>query len=314
MSATLQLYILCYNRAGLAREAIRSALAQTDRQYELVISDNSTDDETQAMVAAEFPQLDYRRRVPSLKALDHFNLCLAEASADHVCLFHDDDLLAPRWVERVREVIAAHPAAAAIGVNARIAEEGRPTRLSFQSSGATHEVRDPRQLAAHYFGRYQLGIAPFPGYVYARARIGGLRFDPAEGKYSDVMWLLRVVERGPLVWVAEPLMTYRLHASNDSRSESIGDRLHLLAYFKRRRSAVGAGLIEDYRFFIYKKALALDAGQWRALSPARRQTMKSFLQRYRCRRIGRIDQHVALLRRARVRAVQRFASQSSEDA
>ena len=308
MSATLQVYILCYNRAELAREAIRSALAQTNPCDALVISDNSTDDETQAMVAAEFPQLDYRRRVPSLKALDHFNLCLAEAWADHVCLFHDDDLMAPRFVERVRATVAAHPSAAAVGVNAHVAEEGRPARLSFQAKGATHLVRGPRQLAAHYFGRYQLGIAPFPGYVYARARIEGLRFDPAEGKYSDVMWLLRVVERGPMVWLGEPLMTYRLHASNDSRSESIGDRLHLLAYFKRRRSTVGAHLIDDYRFFLYKKALELDARQLRTLSPARRQTMKSFLQRYRCRRIGRIDQHAALMRRTQVRVMQRLAA------
>jgi glycosyltransferase involved in cell wall biosynthesis len=307
VSATLQLYILCYNRAELARQAIQSALAQTDQRFRLVISDNSTDGKTKAMVAAEFPRLEYRLREPHLKALDHFNLCLAEADASHVCLFHDDDLLAPGYVERVLGAIVRHPQAAAIGVNAWIAEEGRPQRLSFSTNGAEHLVRDAGQLAAHYFSRYQIGIAPFPGYVYARASVRGLRFDPAEGKYSDVSWLLRVVERGAMVWIVEPLMTYRLHATNDSRHESIGDRLRLLAYFKRRRSTVGPVLVEDFRFFIYKKALQLDQAQQKPLPPARRETMKGYLKRYRCRRIGRVDQHLALLRRTWTRLAQRFS-------
>ena len=306
MSATLQLYILCYNRADLARQAIQSALAQTDKRFQLVISDNSTDGKTQAMVTVEFPQVDYRLRVPHLKALDHFNLCLDEATASHVCLFHDDDLLSPRYVERVLVAMGHHPEAAAIGVNAWIAEDGRPPRLSFSTTGDEHRVRNIGQLAAHYFSRYQIGIAPFPGYVYARASIEGLRFDPAEGKYSDVSWLLRVVERGSMVWIVEPLMTYRLHATNDSRHESIGDRLRLLAYFKSRQAAVGPALVEDFRFFIYKKALELDRNELLRLPAARRETMKGYLKRYRCRRVGRFDQHLALLRRTGVRIAKRL--------
>ncbi|MCR5883072.1 glycosyltransferase family 2 protein [Rhizobacter sp. J219] len=310
MSATLQLYILCYNRAELARQAIQSALAQTEKRFQLVISDNSTDGKTKAMVEAEFPHVDYRFRDPHLKALDHFNLCLAEATADHVCLFHDDDLLAPRYVERVLAAVARHPGVAAIGVNAWIAEEGRPERLSFSTRGAEHPVRDAAQLASHYFARYQIGIAPFPGYVYARASVDGLRFDPAEGKYSDVMWLLRVVERGGMVWVVEPLMTYRLHAANDSRQESIGDRLRLMAYFKRHEPIVGGNLLEDFRFFVYKKALELDRARLRTLPPTRRETMMGYLKRYRCRRMGRFDQHLALLRRTRLRIAQRLGGSS----
>lgn len=306
MSATLQLYILCYNRAELARQAIQSALAQTDQRFRLVISDNSTDGKTKAMAEAEFPQVEYRLREPHLKVLDHLNLCLAEADTSHVCLFHDDDLLESTFVGRVLQAVARHPHAAAIGVNAWIAEDGRPRRRSFNTGGTEHLVRDAGHLASHYFSRYQIGIAPFPGYVYARACVKGLQFDPAGGKYSDVSWLLRVVDRGPMVWIVEPLMTYRLHAANDSRHESIGDRLRLLAYFKRHQATVGRALVEDFRFFIYKKALELDRSHVRALPAARREAMKGYLKRYRCRRVGRFDQHLALLRQTKVRIVRRL--------
>jgi glycosyltransferase involved in cell wall biosynthesis len=298
MSATLQLYILCYNRAELARQAIQSALAQTDKRFQLVVSDNSTDGKTKAMVAAEFPQVTYRLRQPHLPVLDHLNHCLQEATAEHLCLFHDDDILAPSFVAQVMQVVSAHPHAAAIGVNAWIAEDGKPRRRSFEAKGPTHLVRDAQQLATHYFGRHQFGIAPFPGYVYSRAWLAGLRFDPRGGKYSDVSWLLRVVERAPLVWIVEPQMTYRLHSTNDSRHESIGDRLRLLAYFKQRRSTVGAALVEDFRFFIYKKALERERQRLLVLPPIRRDRMIGYLKRYRCRRIARFDQHLALLGRA----------------
>jgi glycosyltransferase involved in cell wall biosynthesis len=303
VAASLQLYILCYNRAALARQAIQSALRQTG-PFRLVISDNSTDDETQAMVAAEFPELDYRRRVPHLKALDHFNLCLGEASSDYICLFHDDDVLSPHYVEHVLAATAAYPEAAAIGVNAWIDEEGQPPKLSFRAAGNHRRVTDAAQLAAHYFSRHQLGIAPFPGYVYARSRIAGLRFDQANGKYSDVSWLLRVADRGGLVWLVEPLMTYRLHASNDSRSESIGDRLKLLAYFKRNMATVGSGVTGDLRFLIYKKALELDRQGLRSLPPRRRERLQRALGRLRRHRVLRLDHHAALLRKAAVRIVE----------
>jgi len=223
-----------------------------------------------------------------------------------VCLFHDDDLLSPRHVECVLETIDRFPGVAAVATNAWIAEEGKPPHLSFTAIGRTHVVRDARQLATHYFSRYQLGIAPFPGYVYSKAHLGDMRFERTRGKYSDVSWLLRVADRGGVAWIVEPLMTYRLHATNDSRQESIGDRLKLLGYFKTRESTVGAGLIEDFRFFIYKKALELDRQHLQVLSPSRRKTMTAYLKRYRCRRVLRIDQHVALLQQTKVRLARRF--------
>lgn len=299
--STLQIFILCYNRPDFARQSIGSALAQTDKDFELIVSDNSTDGAVRAMVTAEFPQVNYRFRDPHLKALDHFNLCLSEATAEHVCLFHDDDLLAADFVDGVKDAIAHHPKAAAIGVNAWIAEDGRAPKLSFRSVGAFHRVDDASSLAAHYFSRHQLGIAPFPGYVYAKSRIEGLRFDQANGKYSDVSWLLRVADRGGLVWVVRPLMTYRLHASNDSRAESIGDRLKLLGYFKRHAASVGPGVIEDFRFFIYKKAIDLDRQTLRELPPGRRARLQRALARLRRRRLLRLDHHAALLRKTAVK-------------
>jgi len=303
---SLQLFILCFNRPDFARQAIQSAMRQTDNRFAIVISDNSTEDSVDSLVRSEFPDLEYRRRTGILSVFDHLNQCLTEATADYVCLFHDDDLLSPRYTECILDAIGQYPDAAAISTNAWIALDGKPPHLSFKTTGETHFVHDARQLAAHYFSRHQPGIAPFPGYVYSTARVGDLRFDPAGGKYSDVSWLLRVADRGSFVWIVEPLMTTRMHASNDSRQESIGDRLKLFAFFKKHESTLGHGLIEDFRFFLYKKMLELDRKNLLVLSPSRRTTVQAYLTRYRCLRFSRLDHHRFLLQKAKVRFVQRF--------
>lgn len=309
---SLQLFVLCRNRPDFARQAIQSAARQTVNRFELVISDNSTDNSVESLVRSEFPRLEYRRRTNNLSVFDHLNQCLNEATADYVCLFHDDDLLSPRYTECIVDAIGQFPDAAAIGTNAWIVEDGRPPQLSFKTMGKTHFVRDSRQLAEHYFSRHQPGIAPFPGYVYSKARIGVLRFDPAGGKYSDVSWLLRVAETGGIVWIVEPLMTTRMHSSNDSRQESIGDRLKLFAFFKKHVSTLGRGLIEDFRFFLYKKILELDRKSLLALSSSRRRTIQGYVTRYRCLRFSRLDHHRFLLQKAKVRIGRRICPATFE--
>lgn len=301
---SLQLFVLCRNRPDFARQAIQSAMRQTVNRFEIVISDNSTDNSVESLVRSEFPELEYRRRTNSLRVFDHLNQCLNEATGDYVCLFHDDDLLNPRYAEGISETIARFPDAVAIGVNAWVSEKGKPPYLSLRTTGKTHLVRGPRQLAAHYFSRHQPGFTPFPGYVYSTARVGELRFEPAGGKYADVSWLLRVAERGSIVWIVEPLMTTRMHASNDSRLESIGDRLKLFAFFKKHEATLGPGLIEDFRFFLYKKVLELHRKHDLKLSPSRRRTLRAYMTKYRIRRFRRLDHHRALLRKANVRLVQ----------
>jgi glycosyltransferase involved in cell wall biosynthesis len=307
----LDLFILCYNRPDFAREAIRSALAQSDPRFRLIVSDNSTGDAVKNMVAADFPQVEYRFRDPHLDALTHFNRCLDESTAPLVCLFHDDDLLDSRFVGRVVETAARFPHAVAFGVNAWVAQDDKPLKRSFDTAGPFHGIDDAKDVARHYFSRYQPGIAPLPGYVYVRAVMGETRFDLSGGKYSDVSWLTRLAMRGPLVWIAEPLMTYRVHESSDGQTESVRDRLRLFGFFKRHAQMLGPGLIDDYRFFFYKKLIDMHSRQAHPLPPRRRATLAAFMTGYRRRRWGRIDHHGALLRRTWVRMAGRLASRGA---
>ncbi|HEY6093501.1 MAG TPA: glycosyltransferase family A protein [Gallionellaceae bacterium] len=293
---TLTIYILCHNRPDDAREAIRSVLAQTDQNFQLIVSDNSSNDEVQHMVQREFPQIGYVRRVPMAPALTHFNLCIAETQDDYFCLFHDDDLMASEFVGQFRECARRFPQAVAIGCNAQIERMGQlEGKHSFLSYGSCEVIADARRLALRYFGRSQSGIAPFPGYVYNRRRMGDVLIPIEGGKYADVTWLLTQARRGPVVWINQPLMTYRLHASNDSNTESRRDRLRFLGYLKQNLATLGKGVLADYRCsFVYKRI----RNEAQPGHPERLRLATRFLKHYRWARYTRADTYTAVFKRA----------------
>jgi glycosyltransferase involved in cell wall biosynthesis len=296
--STFSIFVLCHNRPDYARQTLRSILEQTDRDFRLIVSDNSSNDEVERMVKAEFPHLDYRRRVPMLFHIAHFNRCIDEAEGEYFCLFHDDDLMHPDFIKRMKQELALHPQVVACGCNARLETMGRmEQRTSFRALGELEKIGSARDLGQRYFARAQSGIAPFPGYVYRRSAVSELRLEVEGGKYTDVTWLLRLAMKGPLVWLNEPLMTYRIHGGNDGKVESPRDRLRFLRFMKRHQSELGRDLLADYRAsFIYKPMVSSD-------STARRKIARRFLKRYSWSRYLYPSLYAALFRRAIIKRI-----------
>lgn len=292
----ISIILLCHNRPDDARKAIRSILAQTDQNFDLTISDNSSNDEVAHMVAGEFAALNYVRRNPMLPAPEHFNRCMDEVQTDYFCLFHDDDVMGPDYIARFHSAINAFPQAIAIGCNALIESfgqlEAKPSFLSYQTAETIYSARE---LAKRYFSRAQSGIAPFPSYVYCKRLVDPIRILLDGGKYADVTWLLQLCMKSPIIWLNQALMTYRIHASNDGATESRRDRLKFLGFLKRNRTLFGNALLEDYRCsFIYKPLIK----SAQARHPARSRIAKIFVDSYRWTRYGRLETYHDLIKRA----------------
>jgi len=295
----LTIYILCHNRPDYARQAISSVLGQTSPEYNLVISDNSSNDEVEHMVKTEFSDIHYIRRPPMIKALEHFNCCIAEVRSEYFCLFHDDDVMSSDFVEVMGKSLHSYPGAIAIGCNANMEKFGKlEQRTCFRSFRKYEQITTPKDLARRYFSRAQSGFAPFPGYIYNRLLVGDTRLPAEGGKYADVTWLLRLANKGKIVWINRPLMTYRLHGENDGIIESMRDRLRFLGYLKQNIEIFGTGLLKDYRCgFIYKKIVKTTKGT----HPDRYGVAVSFLNHYRWSRYIRPDYYKALSVRALVK-------------
>lgn len=299
---SLTVFILCHNRPDDARRAVESVLSQSDAAFELIVSDNSSNDSVSQMMAEHFPQVRCRRRSPVLPALEHFNQCIDEVQTDLFCLFHDDDLMAPHFVAEMRRLAELHSDAIAIGCNAWIETLGvRETHPSFAALRPVSRIARPDELASRYFSRSQNGIAPFPGYVYSQRLVGATRLMAQGGKYADVSWLLQLCQQGPFIWTREPLMTYRMHGGNDGNVESRRDRLRFLAYLKARQSVLNREILRDYRCSFIYKPLQKSA---RSNQPWRLEVAGRFLRSYHWHRYASWRTYRFILTRLFIRTFQ----------
>ena len=65
-------------------------------------------------------------------------------------------------------------------------------------------------------------------------KISGLQFDSKNGgKYSDVSFLVELISAGPILWISEPLIKYRIHSTNDSANVSFVDLIKISLFFVR---------------------------------------------------------------------------------
>jgi glycosyltransferase involved in cell wall biosynthesis len=95
------------NRPTLLGYAIRSALAQTGDDFEVVVSDNSTDHQTRnAVQQLRHPRLRYTMPPsPLARMSDSWEFAVQQARGRHVTFLCDDDALSPCLLDRLRTVL-----------------------------------------------------------------------------------------------------------------------------------------------------------------------------------------------------------------
>lgn len=298
---TLTIFILCRDRPEFARLSIQSVIEQSCQKFSLIVSDHSTNNAVETMMKQDFPDVRYIRRPVTLKHLEHFNICIEQATADYYCLFHDDDVMHPNFVECMLKFIEANEGAAAYACNAYVETNGKiEPRLSFLSKNKYEVIDSPQNLAERYFSANQSGIAPNPSYIYSRNLVGDQFFVVDGGKYADVTLLLDILQRGKILWLNKALMTYRIHGGNLGSAESAPDRLRFLGYLKKHRKLFGEDLLRDYRYsFIYKKI----AKNTQNLGKKKLEVGSNFLKIYVFYRFSRLRTYKILLNRALIKLV-----------
>jgi glycosyltransferase involved in cell wall biosynthesis len=106
-----------YNGERFLGEAIESVLAQTHRDFELVIVDDGSTDATPA-IAHSYTAKDSRIRVVAQENRGHSgaaNRCLAEASCEWIARMDADDIFLPRKLEMQIAVLEANPRIRVLG-------------------------------------------------------------------------------------------------------------------------------------------------------------------------------------------------------
>jgi len=101
-----------YNGESYLREALDSFLAQTFRDFELIISDNASTDATQR-ICLEYARKDqrirYRRNPTNIGAARNFNLLFQLSLGEYFKWAAHDDICAPDYLSRCVDILDNHP-------------------------------------------------------------------------------------------------------------------------------------------------------------------------------------------------------------
>jgi glycosyltransferase involved in cell wall biosynthesis len=245
----IQVFLATYNRPHLIEKVIDSILNQTFDSFELVVSDNSINDDTRVIIQNKYAEkVRYIQRVPSNP--DHFNLLLGEVASDYFMMFHDDDTMLPDMIKELYNIIKQNEKIVAVGANAYLSINGRPTKkMVFQCSGENMILDSRDAVIKQYLTRY--GIVPFPSYLYRKIVSEFFRFDTSHGgKHCDAAFIMDIADKGSVVILNKPLMNYAIHKGQDSQNHLFLHRIKLINYITKTSSFSQKNmLIKEYRVY-----------------------------------------------------------------
>ena len=218
-----------YGRSELLSPALESVLQLQDPRWQLLISDDGSDADTQAFIKSwidsqnDDARVRWVRRPQNLGLFKNLNRAIEESPSEWVLLLCSDDLLMPHALGRIHEMRGRWPNAGLIlssfeSINA----DGRPK----PADSAWHHDQVSRETALVPPERFvpallQLGSlnGNLTGMVFSRShwREAG-PFLENWRHAADWEWLLRASERRPLVLNRVPIAQVRTHASQLSNS------------------------------------------------------------------------------------------------
>lgn len=203
MKPHISVVIPTYNRAGFVAGALESVLAQTEDDYEVIVVDDGSTDNTQDVLKPYMDKIRYVRQnnagVSSAR-----NTGIQEAKGQWIAFLDSDDLWLPAKLNVHSAFIAAHPSVCLHVTNVLLQRDHLGTVDWFAHSGFSRVCPDERVIdrplalyLRHRFAWIQTAI------VRASAIKKTGFFDCKLDVYEDFDFLCRCAMSGP--WGVTPL-------------------------------------------------------------------------------------------------------------
>lgn len=199
-----------YNSARYLDAAIESVLTQEFTDYELVICDNASTDETPELCRRYDDQcVRYVRFDQLVGQAANWNRCLTLAEGEYVVLLHADDVLLPAFLRRAADLLDVHEEVGLVHCAVQhIDQSGAPLHLQKLCE------EDQVDAGGELLHRLLLeGCVVNPAGVMVRRGV----YESVGSFTEEIVWgvdwhmWLRIALGWPVAYLAEPLALYRQH-------------------------------------------------------------------------------------------------------
>jgi glycosyltransferase involved in cell wall biosynthesis len=220
-----------YNRAGLILETLGSVLAQTFDDYEILVVDDGSEDNTEKALADLKQRIIYRR-IRHAGASAARNVGLAMARGEYIAFLDSDDLWNARFLEKMAGTLDAAASAGFVYCD----------YATFDEQSIVKAAHLPPEYKIHgdLFARLVESDFISTGALLIRQeclrQVSG--FDPRLAIAHDWDLWLRLAQRYNAEYVDEPLVKIRIHSQALSRNAQViyADNLQVLDKLQREPS------------------------------------------------------------------------------
>jgi len=213
---TVSVCIPTYNRCTLLREALESVLGQTFGDFEALIVDNASEDDTPAVMSKyRDPRIRYVRNATNIGHRANWNLCLKLARGKYIAILPDDDAMLAENLARKVAVLEAQPRMGLVHSKYHLIDgEGRITRERTNWGHGPERQGDIVESREHIltapYNVVNVSAAVFRRECYTK--LGGFT---DKMRYSfDWEYFMRIAVYWEVYFLDEALIQWRIHGGS----------------------------------------------------------------------------------------------------
>lgn len=214
MSPLVSVIMPCYNCESYIRETIDSVLAQTYTNWELIIVDDCSTDNTAKIIASyQDERIHYKRNTQNLRAALTRNEALKVAKGKYIAFLDSDDLWLPEKLEKQIAFMQKHNYAMTYSPYYVISSDGT---YMYTHIGPTH-------INYYQMSRWdRIGCLTV---IYDTSQLGVIMMPKILNREDYAYWLV-ILRKGITAYrYNQPLAIYRSH-----NGMSKGNKFSLLKY------------------------------------------------------------------------------------
>lgn len=221
-----------YNGAKFVAEAIESVLHQDFADFELLIIDDCSSDETGEIIE-RFCRQDARVRAiynsSNLGMVENWNACLVRARGRYLhYLFGDDLISSPDALSRMVEILENNRSVSLVASSRHLIDSRSERRglISFFGNGS---VTDGSSVIRRCLLE-QKNLIGEPSVVMFRREDALRGFDARYRQFVDLEMWFHLLEQGSFAFIGEPLASFRVHDAQQTR-KNVAALLHVEEMF-----------------------------------------------------------------------------------
>lgn len=208
-----------YNYAKYLPEAIESVLEQDYSDYEFIIIDDCSKDNSFEIIsqyASQDKRIIFRRNEQNIGMVNNWNLCLQNARGEYIKYLFGDDKFASRDVLRLMVSLLDNNKDVSLVASARYLIDERSNVVGVWSEFKGNIVYDGKKIIRECLIRNSNMIGE-PSVVMFRRGMAARGFNNQYKQLVDWEMWYHILEQGNFIYIKEPLCAFRVHSAQQTK-------------------------------------------------------------------------------------------------